>query len=142
MRKLIENVELFFCDFDHMSMFKPGRAMRYFEKARFEVADALNIYEFYDAEDGVQFVVAKIRCENKVPIYQTDRKVCIVTQIETPEVGMIAFNQEIVQDGISKLSARFDIAVCSQKNGVLYRFNPELVERIRNYNSERNMIRD
>jgi len=140
MKKLIENVELFFCDFDRMSLFKPGRAMRYFEKARFEVADALNIYEFYDPEDEVQFLVAKIKCENKIPINLDDRNVSIETEIETPDVGKIVFNQAIVQDGVSKLSARFDIAVCSKKKGVQYRFNPELVERIRNYNMERKTV--
>lgn len=142
MKKLIENTRLYFCDFDASGSFKMNCAMRYFEKARFEVADAIGIYDCMHLEDGetVTFPVIKVSCKYPVSILQDDMDIQMVTSIEVPEGGIIRFWQSLVQHGETKLWATVDVAVLSSKHGVLFRLEDELIQRVQAYSQEEDTI--
>ncbi len=142
MKKLIENTSLYFCDFDSNGSFKMSCAMRYFEKARFEVADTIGIYDCMHLEDGesVTFPVIKVSCQYPVPILLDDMDIQVVTMIQVPEGGIIRFQQSLVQDGQVKLYAVVDVAVLSNKHGVLYRLEDELIQRVQAYSEEEDTI--
>lgn len=133
MKKKVESVELFFCDFDVNNRYKLNRAMKHFEKARFQVAEDLRIHEFFQGK-RVQFLITKLKSEVLSPVDEASKSVQIETQIETPDVGKLVFKQAIVQNGEARLKADFDIAVFVEGSGVQYNFDERLIERVREYN--------
>lgn len=133
MKKKVESVELFFCDFDVNNRYKLNRAMKHFEKARFQVAEDLRIHEFFRGK-RVQFLITKLKSEVLSPVDEASKSVQIETQIETPDVGKLVFKQAIVQNGEVRLKADFDIAVFVEGSGVQYNFDERLIERVREYN--------
>lgn len=133
MKKKVESVELFFCDFDVNNRYKLNRAMKHFEKARFQVAEDLRIHEFFQGK-RVQFLITKLKSEVLSPVDEASKSVQIETQIETPDVGKLVFKQAIVQNGEVRLKADFDIAVFVEGSGVQYNFDERLIERVREYN--------
>lgn len=142
MKRLIEKTHLYFCDFDASGSFKLSCAMRYFEKARFEVADAIGIFDCLHLEDGetITFPVIKVSCKYPVPIGLDDRNVQVVTSIEIPEGGMIRFHQSIVQEEEVKLCSIVEVAVLSDKRGVFYSMEDRLIQRVRAYSEEEDTI--
>lgn len=133
MKKKVESEELFFCDFDVNNRYKLNRAMKHFEKARFQVAEDLRIHEFFQGKK-VQFLIIKLKSEVLSPIDEASKCVQIETQIETPDVGKLVFKQAIVQNSEARLKADFDIAVFVEGLGVQYNFDERLIERVREYN--------
>ena len=138
MKKKTEQISLFFCDFDARGTYKINCAMKYFEKARFEVADEIGIYDYIKPDEGerITFPVIRVRSKYLKPIQFENRNVLTETFLDIPDGGILRFHHIMIQNGEVMIETVVETAIVSDRHGVLFRIGDELIEKIREYINE------
>ena len=138
MKKKTEQISLCFVYFYAKGIYKINCAMKYFEKARFEVADEIGIYDYIKPDEGerVTFPVIRVRSKYLNPIQFENRNVLTETSLDIPDGGILCFHHRMIQNGEVMIETVVETVIVSDRHGVLFKIGDELTKKIREYIDE------